>query len=300
MWLLIAILGYFFLALVSLFDRYLLAGPLPSAQSYVFFTGILGLVSLALIPFGFVVPDISQILFSLFAGGFWMLAISLLFLAILQNEVSRVMPAIAGFLPIFTLIIAFLFSSTKVEITFHYIFALLLLISGSILITFKKDKAMLFKNIKMPFFAAFAFAIGFFLMKMVYLEQAFISGFIWMRIGGALSVLPLLFSTKMRQVIFKKKPLVQKQVSFALILGQAFGGLGFALQSYSVALADISQIPLINALEGVRYVFLLLFIIILGKKFPNLLKEQVSKKAIIQKTLAVLLIGLGLILLAFQ
>lgn len=300
MWLLIAILGYFFLALVSLFDRYILAGPLPSAQSYVFFTGIFGLVSLALIPFGFIVPGISQILFSLFAGAIWVFAIFLLFLAILQSEVSRVIPAIAGFLPLFTLIIAFLFVSTKIEITLCYALALFLLISGSVLITFEKDKTMLLKNIKMPFFAALIFAIGFFLMKIVYLEQSFVSGFIWMRIGGALAILPLLFSAKMRESIFKKKLLAKKQVSFALVLGQAFGGLGFMLQSYSVALADISQIPLINALEGARYVFLLLFIIILGKKFPNLLKEQVSKKAIIQKTFAILLIGLGLILLAFQ
>ena len=112
-WFLIIILAYFFLAIASLVDRYLLAGPLSNPGAYTFFVGLLGGLSLIFTPFGFYVPDLSQIALSLLAGAVWILALFLFYLAISKSEVSRVAPAIGGFLPLFTFFISFVFFSKR-------------------------------------------------------------------------------------------------------------------------------------------------------------------------------------------
>jgi hypothetical protein len=58
--------------------------------------------------------------------------------------------------------------------------------------------------------------------------------------------------------------------------------------------------PFINALQGVQYVFLLIFAIILSFKLPKILKEEISREIIFQKVAAILLIGAGLILIALK
>ena len=299
-WFLIIILAYFFLAIASLVDRYLLAGPLSNPGAYTFFVGLLGGLSLIFTPFGFYVPDLSQIALSLLAGAVWILALFLFYLAISKSEVSRVAPAIGGFLPLFTFFISFVFFPKEMEISPFYGLVFLFLILGSVLITSEKKEKVAFKGLCLPALAAFVFALGFFLSKLVYLEQSFISGFIWMRVGGLLAVLFFLFFPQIRQAVFKQKPDFKKRISIPFILGQACGSFGAILQNYSISLAEINQIPIINALEGTRYVFLLLFILILSRKLPYFLKKEISKQTFLQKALAILFISAGLILLALK
>ncbi|MBL7155316.1 MAG: hypothetical protein ISS88_02310, partial [Candidatus Portnoybacteria bacterium] len=51
--------------------------------------------------------------------------------------------------------------------------------------------------------------------------------------------------------------------------------------------------------QGIQYAFLLIIALFLSKKFPQILKEQISQSAVLQKTMAILLIVLGLGILAF-
>ena len=326
-WLLIIILAYFFLAIASLVDRYLLAGPLSNPGAYAFFVGLLGGLSLILVPFGFSIPNLSQIALSLLTGAAWTLALFLFYLAITKSEVSRAVPAIGGFLPLFTFFISFVFFPKEMKVSLFYGFAFLFLILGSVLITLEKGKGIALKNLGLSILTAFVFGLGFFLSKLVYLEQSFISGFIWIRMGGALAALFFLFSSQIRQAVFKQKLDIKKQISIpfifaaserkersnllsfpseqekkllGFIFGQACGSFGVILQNYSISLAEINQLPIINALEGVRYVFLLFFVLILGRKFSHFLKEEVSKQAFLQKTLAILFISAGLVLLALK
>lgn len=297
-WFLIIILAYFFLAIASLFDRYLLVGPFSNPGAYAFFVGFFGGLSLLLLPFGFIIPAFGQIILSLLTGAVWTLALFLFYWALSKSEASRVVPAIGGLLPLFTFLISSFVFPQQIEIDIFYSFAFLFLISGSVLIVLGKEKSITFRNLSLSALAALAFALGFILSKLVYLQQPFISGFVWIRIGGALAALFFLFSSQVRQAVFKQKQDIKKQVPIPLILGQICGSFGAILQNYSIFLAEIGQIPIINALEGIRYIFLLFFILILSRKFPRLLKEEVSKQTLLQKSLAILFISAGLILLA--
>lgn len=299
-WLLIAILSYLLLAFVSLFDRYLLVGPMPSPKTYTFYVGILWLfISLFFIPFGINFPEGSFVFLGLAAGLIRIFAILFLTKSIVESEISRVVPAIGGFLPIFTFLLFFLYLPPAEILGFSQIIAFLLLIFGSVLISLKKIsfKFLTFKTLKYPLISAFLFASSFFLTKILFLKTNFLDGLFLILFGGGLGAIIFLISPLIRKEILSQK-LTQK-TSALFLLGQTFGGLGVFFQFQAIFLAKPGQVPLISALEGTRYVFLLFFVYLLSSWNPKILKEEIGRTTLFQKIFAILLIGLGLIILFF-
>lgn len=298
-WFLVTIFAYFFLAVVALFDRYFLVGSIPNPRVYAFNVGILGfLVGLLLIPFGVSFSTLAP-LFLLGAGAGFIRVLAILFLAksIVNSEVSRAVPAIGGFLPIFSFLLFFLFLPSQGTLNLIQLIAFIILILGSVLISLKEFsfKFFSFKNLKNPIIASFFFASAYFLSKLVFLEIDFINGGFLVLFGGGLAAITFLVLPRSKELIFHQK--VNQKMSGIFILGQIFGVLGVGALYYAIFLAEPSQVPLINSLEGLRYVFLLIFVFILGIKFPNILKEEISKETLVQKIIAILLIAGGLALL---
>jgi drug/metabolite transporter (DMT)-like permease len=300
LWLIIIILAYFLLAISTLGDEYLLNGP-PNPKNYSFYVGLLGIFTLLLIPFvGFSIPNLWQIILSLSAGSFLILASFCYYTALEHFEVSRVAPAIGGFLPLFTFGFVYFFSGEKQSLILVQIIAFALLIFGSIFITFEKQKSVSLKSLEITALAAFLFAITFILTKYVYINQPFWNGFLWMRIGGFLTALFFLFSQGVRDEIFRRKSTFQKKTGSIFLGNQVVGASAFLLQNWAIALVPLSFLPFINALEGTKYIFVLIFSILLSVKFPQFLKEKISKGIIIEKIIAILLIIGGLILLTIK
>jgi hypothetical protein len=298
-WLTVTILAYFFLAIVSLFDRYFLVGAIPNPKAYTFYVGILWFfICLFLIPFGITLPGLSLIILGLVTGLIRIFAILFLTEAIVKSEVSRVVPAIGGLLPIFTFFFFFLYFPKAEILNLFQLIAFVLLVSGSVLVSLKKLslKIFNFETLKYPIIAAFLFALNFFLMKILFLKINFLSGFFLTLIGGGLGAAIFLIFPSFRESIFAQK--FTPKISGLFLLGQAFGGLGVLSQFYAVFLAKPAQVPLINALEGIRYVFLLFFVFLLSLWRPHLLREEMKGTILLQKIIAILLIGGGLALLA--
>lgn len=302
-WLVLTILAYFFLAVVSLFDRYFLVGPMPSPRVYTFNVAIIWIpLGLFLIPLGVSLPaDWGILLAGLASGLARVFAILFLMEGIIKSEVSRIVPANGAFLPIFSFLLFFIFLPQTESFGFFQISAFLLLLSGSILISFKKFNKNNFANsqiFKYPIISAFLFALSFFLTKYLFLKTEFISGFFLTLMGGVVGGLLFLLLPAARKEIFTQKTNVK--ISGFFILGQIFGGVGVVSQYYAIFLARPNQVPLINALEGIRYVFLLFFIFLLSRWNPQLLKEEIEGAALFQKVVAILLVGMGLAVLAIQ
>lgn len=297
-WLIVAISAYFLFAAVNLVDKYLLGGRIPSPKVYAFYVGFLGILILVLVPFGFlVVPKISVIFLALLAGAFHILGVFVFFVGLKAFEASRIMPAMGALLPVFTFGFASVFGEKVLG--FSGITAFILLLLGTILITWEKTKVVTLKSIKIAILAALLFALYFISVKFVYLSQPFISGFIWTRIGAFIIALFLLFSKEVREDI-KSPKIVQRKTWAIFFPNEAASSGAFILQNWAVALAPLAYLGIINALEGTKYVFVLIFATFLSLKFPKILKEEISKKILLQKIVAILLIGIGLMFLALK
>lgn len=298
LWLSVIISAYLLFAVAALVDKYLLAGP-PNPKSYSFYVGVLGMAILVLAPLiGFSIPGTPQILLSLVAGAIYIFALFWLFYGLEHFEASRIVPAIGGILPLFTFSLVFIASAGEAVLEAGELVAFALLVIGSFLITFEKKKTTSLKSFRVAVLAAFLFALVFLLSKYVYLGQPFWSGFIWMRIGGFLAGLCFLFTKEVRQEIFQKKFTFQKRTGFLFLANQGVGAGAFVLQNFAIALVGIAYLPFINALEGLKYLFLFLMVIFLAKKFPQILKEKLTKRILWQKIISIALIFLGLAILA--
>ena len=301
-WLFAAISAYFLLAVVFLVDKYLLKARIPSPKIYSFYISGLGALSLILIPFvDFLIPGPEQILLAILAGAVFIFALFLFYSALKKFDVSSVAPAVGGIMPLFTFGLVYFFTDGKEILEFQEFIAFVLLISGSLFVTAEKGAIKVFslKSLPLSVLAAFFLALTFVLMKFVYLNQPFWSGFIWMRIGGLLAAFCFLMTKEVRGELLSRRAILQKKTAAIFLSNQILGGGAFILQNWAVYLTPLAFVAIINALQGIQYVFLLVFVTFLSLKFPETLKEEISSKILLRKFFAILLIGTGLALLAF-
>jgi len=293
LWLTPIILAYFLFAIVALGDKYLLKGPL-NPKIYAFYVGVLGILTLFLIPFvGFSIPGVLGLLFCLLAGTIYIFALLGLYEGLEKFEASRIIPAIGGFSPIFILALTYSFSGGKEILGYRELLAFLFLLLGSVLITIEPTKKISFKSLKVSVLTAFLLALTFVLTKYVYLMLPFWTGFIWIRISAFLIALFFILFREVRKEVFSAKSSFSKKTSVFFLFNQGVGAGAFVLQNWAIALAGFAYLSIISALQGIQYVFLFILAALI-------LKEGLSKKVILQKVIAILFIGLGLVFLALS
>ena len=127
-------------------------------------------------------------------------------------------------------------------------------------------------------------------------NQEFFSAFIWIRGGSFIFVLLLLFHYRSRKEIFKNIKGLNSKKGSIFIANQGLAAGGFLMQNYAISLTSVA---LVNALQGVQYVFIIIIGVIATLFYPKFLTENISKPIIIQKIIAVLLIAFGLYLIAY-
>lgn len=297
-WLSIVIIAYFLNALAAVIDKYLISKRLPQPVVYAFFISILGILSVFLIPFGFKIPSPFIILLSFIAGGSFTFALFYLFTALKFNDTTKITPFIGGLQPIFILFLSYIFIGERLS-AYQFI-AFIFLVLGTILITSDIKNKNIFKEkgIISALISSVLFALSYFLSKVVYDNHPFLSAFIWMRFFSFSAALFFLIPKSSRNnIINTLKPREGRRegTSFIFIFGQICGALSFFFVNYAI---KINSVSLTNALQGLQYVFLLIMVIILSKKFPHVLEEKMTSKTLIQKISAILLISLGLLFLS--
>jgi len=298
-WLLIAISAHFLFAVVFIIDKFLLSKTELQPAAYAFYVGLLGIVALILAPFGFSLLPAEQVLISFLAGFLFVLAILFFYQAVRLGEISRVAPIVGGAVPIFTLFFSYYFLAER--LTNYQLIAFSLLVVGGVVMLWPGKKAIvakapLTKRLSLALLAAFFFAASFVISKFIYNEQSFINGFIWIRIGGFLGAWLLLFWPAVRRAIFETSKKVKFRVGGLAAANKVLSALSYLLLNYAIALGSVT---LVNALQGIQYAFLLIVALFLSRKFPQIIREQISDRVVFRKVLAVGLIGFGLAVLAF-
>lgn len=314
MWLIITILANFFNGAVYLADKYFLSKKVHSSISYTFYVGIWSVGNCVLFLFNHHVPTWQWLLLDLLAGLIFMAALYFWYKALHQGETTKVVPIAGAFIPIFTLFLNYLVG--RHGLTRQELSALVILIIGSGLLSlrpkdnqwltwwiklkrfFQPNKAVLRSTRRLIFnalLASFIFAAYYVLIKFLYDSQGFANAFIWTRLGsflGALTLIALPMSRKLildrprRQTTIKSLPL------FLMIRVIAF--IAFVLSNFAIALADVS---LVNSLQGLQYLFLLVLVLILARRYPKLAKQEIGHDNLWQKISGIILINLGLFLL---
>lgn len=294
LWLLVVIGAHLLNAVAFLVDKFLLARTVPKPSVYAFFVGVLGAFTFVLLPFDFQIPTAAHAVLDLAAGATFILALLLFFTALKRGEASRIVPYVGGTIPIWTFLIAYLALGERLGRNELVAFAILVI--GSALIarggatrTTRQRHAYTAASL-----AAICFAASTVLMKLIFLQQAFIPGFVWSRAGALLAAVAILFHGPSRAAIFAPSDRPNGKLLGLFFGGQIAGAVGFLTLQYAVSLASPT---LVNALQGVQYGFLFIITAVLGRTFPQL-RERLTRPIVLQKVIALVVIAVGLAMLA--
>lgn len=294
-WIILAITAYFLLAVVEIIDKYILSSPMLKPLTYAFFVGLLTSAAFILWPFdfSFLAPTITLI--ALLGGASFFVAIYFLYSAIQEGEISRVISIIGGISPIIIFIFSYLFLKERLSV--FSLASLLMLIGGSIILSFVKDEGR-FKFGKRFFvfsvLAAFFVAISYFLSKAVFLKTSFLNGFIWVRMGTLLCSLLIFFIPSLRKSVISGSSGFSRRLTGLFIFNKGLSALSHIILYYAVMLGSAT---VISALQATEYVFV--FILALGISYfiPRFLYEPFSLKILAQKITGVSLVSLGVVIL---
>ena len=296
MWLSIAISAQLLYAIVFIIDKILLGKAIPRPSTYALYIGILGIFVLVLTPFGFSLISIKTMMVAFASGASFVLA-SLVFYEVLRKgEASRVVPVVGAAIPIFALIISKILLNEVLDS--KELVAFILLIVGGFVITFKKTKFIFldFKFLALSFLAGLIFAFSFVLIRYVYISTSFINGFIWARIGGFIFALFFFIFPNVRKSIFTTSEHIKPPSVFLFTSGRVIGAAAFFLLNFAISLKNAT---LVNSLQGVQYFFLLILAVVLSRKIPQFLREDIIPRVLAQKILGIVFISFGLLLLIF-
>lgn len=291
----LAILAYLISAVVSITDKFLVSKGMKDPVAYSFYVGILSIFVVILIPFGFSVPPFKILAIALASGGVFLLSLLFLFAVLFKGEASRVVVAVGGLTPVFTLILGWKILGEALNSNQFIVF--LLLLGGSFLICMESKKSGMnfkVKDFTFVLISAFLLSLSYVLAKVVYINQPFISGFIWTRLGSFIAALFFLLIPNVRKKIFKADDRTKEKTDVLFVANKALAGAYFILLNFSISKGNVA---IVNALRGVEYVFVFLIAVLLSKKFPSIVREKINKKILMQKIAAILIIGVGLILL---
>ncbi|MBT6691465.1 DMT family transporter [Candidatus Parcubacteria bacterium] len=309
-WLLVAVIAYSILAVVNVADKFMLEKVIPAAKTYAFLVGVTGLLVFVVAPWFLEWPGFNLFLLNIITGVFFAGGLLFLYTALRDAEVTKIFTLTGGAVPVFIIWLSIIFFHERFS-PWQWL-AVCFLIAGTVMISWvsgehgvwtrikewlhiKHDKKI--RSILFAVLAAACFAIFWVGTKYAYNTQAFVSAFLWIRLGTFLAVILMLVNGNSRREIFDdlQQSNTNKDNKFIFMGVQGLGAIGSVLQNYAVSLGSVA---LVTSLQGLQYALLLVMSAIVTAFLPNIIKEYNPRRIIIQKIVAVLIIGLGLYFLA--
>ncbi len=297
-WFLIALIGYFVLAGVSVSDKFILSKKLATPAVFVFYSTVPLLVLFLSLFFGVEIFLGLGLFWAAISGlallfGFWTM-----YKGFFKSEVSHAGPLLGAVMPIFVLVISYFFLGEV--LSDKQLAACFLLICGSFLISF--EKSVQYNGWHQGFawiiLAGFSFSVSHVAAKYLYDIYGFTAGLVWSRGMSGIFGLALIFIPSVRTEIkswFKNKEkdlLLQNTNKLPLIIfNKTFGLVGVFLVQLAVALGSVT---LVNAMAGAQFGLLIILVALLSRFYPKIFKEEYSKLEVLQEIIAVVVIGVGL------
>lgn len=300
-WFLIALLGYFILAGVSVSDKFILSKKLATPAVFVFYSTVPLLILFFSLFFKVDILSGLGLFWATISGlgllfGFWTM-----YKGFFKSEVSHAGPLLGAVMPIFVLVVSYFFLGEV--LSDKQLAACFLLVCGSFLISFEKSVQHngWHRGFAWIILAGFSFAVSHVAAKYLYDIYGFTAGLVWSRGMSGIFGLVLVFLPSVRTEIQswfekKEKDLSQQNTNklSLIVFNKTFGLIGVFLVQLAVALGSVT---IVNAMAGAQFGLLIILVALLSRFYPKIFKEEYSRLEIVQEIIAVITIGVGLAML---
>ncbi len=305
-WLILVLVSQFILAIVSLVDKFILtSNKVPKPVVFAFFVGIVSVFSNVIfflgylpLPFGLefptfkniVAPDLTLIGHTLLSGYSFLLALIFSYGAYKKADASDVVPVVGSVNAIFTLILSYLvFSQT---LTPNFAIGFILLVIGTIFVSHLRFKWVVLSH---TILSGLFFAVHYVSTKIMFVDYGFDNTFFWSRVGMCVTALTFLLIPGFSKNLKSKTSKKQKAKDGIWVIGNVtLGGIAGILLAKAIELGDVS---IIQALNGLQFVFLTFLSLLFGKITPHEFGENNSTRDVAQKIISLLIIVSGFAML---
>ncbi len=299
LWFIIAIIGYALLAIVMILDKFIVSKSVSKPIVYTFYSTIIMFGALFALPIiGFDVLhggfDWGVALLAGFGFGFGMWA---LYIAIKKGEATHINPFAGVFVTIGSFVFASLFLGETLVLWQQI--GIVVLISSSILLSAEKSKnhSGFHSGFIWAAISGLCFAISHTTSKYLYDIYPFWTAFIWTRaFVGTVGILTLLYPVVWKSFMTKKKKpktYAKRHAIGLMFSNKLLGVVAVIFIQYAIA---IGSVTMVNALAGIQFILMFVFVYLLTKLTPKLFKEYFTKQEIRVQVVALLLVVIGLFL----
>ncbi len=281
--------GYFLNAVAVAVDKALLGRrELASPAAYTLTISALGLFVLVLVPFGFELGEPHSILWGVLSGCAFTLGLWLMFMVLKHGEASRV-PAFIGALgPVFVFMFSYVVLGER--LTAAGVAAFILLVAGGFLMVGGKG-GLSGRHLWLAVASAAVFGVAYVLLKLTFEQATFVTALVWSRLGAFVFSLLLLLVPGTWQAFRAGIKDSGNGVKTSFIGGQLSGAVAGLMNSYAVSMASVT---LVNALQGVQYVFLRGMAIVVSVSFPQFFRDEFTGNVLWRKLAGTVIIVAGL------
>ncbi len=290
-WLFFTVLAYFLWAIVVVLDGLIVKRYIKNPITFLFIaTFFSGFLSLLIIPFaGLRLIDFNQLMLALLAGLIFVYGLLPYLKAMRFEEISRVGP-LWHFSPVFVLIISRIF--LKEVLTPNQYAGFFLLVFGGFLISCRKLQGAfrLSRAFWLMLLSTFLFAIYLVLTKYIFLSGDFINSFIWIRIGTLLGALSLLLAKGCRRGCIPAFLRLKKKIQLVVISDRVIDFIALFSINFAIVAMPVS---VVSSFEGLQSFFTLAIMLLVSIKFPRIAKEEIDRKTVAYKLLAIILMAAG-------
>lgn len=294
MWFLLAIIGYFLLAVVFVFDKFILTKSVQNTAVYTFYSTIFMFGALFAYPFGVELLSGVDWLWAAVSGIAFGLALWVMYIAVKIGETTHITPFVGAWITIATYTLATVFLGE--QLTALQIAGMALLVFASFLLSFERSRS--FNGFHIGFvwavLAGVLFAVSHTAAKYIYDIYPFLTGFVWTRAATGFVGLILLFSPAVwrsfRRTKKKSKAYAKRYAISIVTTAKVLGVLSVIILQYAIA---IGSVTLVNAMGGLQYVLMFLMILFLSAFFPKVFKEYFTRREKVVQSIALVLVVIG-------
>lgn len=303
-WFLVALIAPALWALSNYLDKYLIGKYFKdrSTGTLLIFSSVIGFLVLPFILF--IEPSVLgvsyfQATFLILNGFIYVFGFLPYLVALKRDETSIVVPLFQT-IPVFTFILGYFFLGEVLSL--QQIIACLLIIFGAVVISLEISDI---KNPKLKsdiFFlmllSSFLVALNGFLFKFFAIETSFLKASFWEYIGFA--ILAILFLTFVKN--YRKDFLLVFKANKASVLtingfNEVINIIAKIAMNFATLLAPLTLAWVVN---GFQPFFLLLYGVLLTLFLPKLAEENITKKHLTHKILAISVMFIGVIVLNYK
>lgn len=287
---LVAVIAHGLIGISLIWDKVLLRRRgTQNLISYVFWLGAISVFGLALIPFGFKMPDVKLAGMAFLAGLLDLIASFFYYSALKSGEASEELAAMGGFAPVATALISIPLLKAPLG---GELSGFVLMTAGGFTMFFA-EKAPLKKMLPKVVLAAAGFGIMNVLQKIVFNQTNFVSGYVFFTVGTFIGSIAMLILPSWRCQIFKNSGQAPARSKFWYMFNRFLAGVGSFLAVYALSLAAPS---LVQAISGIRYVVIFVGAYLITKLKPSWFREDFHGWVLVTKTIGTCLVIAGLVI----